>query len=207
MPASSAAMSCTTTPNRAYDAEHRHDVVQKRRRPDEGEPARSSAPATASTRARSRATTTRTGTRATRRRLPIADRQTPPADGDERRARRFPSRGSPAVRAAPRGRPPHSRRDARWRRAADARPAEPDSSTTSRCSGTGRREETRRPRGSRRRRRRRTTRTPARRRRCSTRLADGDAQPAHRSRVVRRHVTSQYAATATGVMTAAIKPP
>ena len=36
------------------------------------------------------------------------------------------------------------------RRAADARPAEPDSSTISRCSGTGRHEGTRRPRGSRR---------------------------------------------------------
>ena len=73
-------------------------------------------------------------------------------------------------------------RCARLRRAADARPAGRDSSTISRCSGTGRRGEREGgavhddcagsvPRVRR-----------ARRRRCSRRASDGDAQPAHRSR-------------------------
>ena len=41
----------------------------------------------------------------------------------------------------------------------------------------------------------------------STRLADGDTQCGASIRAPVRRVTSQYAATATGVMTAAINPP
>ena len=160
--------------------EHRHDVVEQRGRPDEGE--RPDRPLRRQ-RAHERGDgDDRRGPARARRDAGRRVRRTqPPRRRRRARARRLPSRGSPAVRAAPRGRPRRSRRDARSRRAADARPAAPDSSTISRCSGTDRREGTRRPRGS-------TTTAPAAYDAYAIPAAgdehetpDGDAQPAHRS--------------------------
>ncbi len=215
--ASSAAMSCTTTPNRAYarnigttsyrTADGRTNVNAPIVRSGDSEHTSAAT-----------ATTTRTGTRAS----DAGGRAAPSAcsgasraalaaaghrdDRDDPQRRRCPSRGSPAARAAPRGHPPPPRRDAPSRRRADSRPAEPDNSTISRCSGTGPRAGTRRPRGPGRRRGPRTRRMPApmaaRRARLPTVTPSRRVDPG-----CARETTSQYAATATGVMTAAIKPP
>ena len=162
MPASSAAMSCTTTPNRAYDrnigttsyssAEGRTKVNAPIVRSGDSEQTSAAT-----------ATTTRTGTRASDAALPIADQ--PPDDGDEPERDDAPAeadllfeqpfadaRGSPE---AMRGRAEQRMRDRRNQIAPPFRAV---------AEQVGARE--REGRAVRRRRRgRRTTRTPSRRRR------------------------------------------
>ena len=206
-PASRAAISWTTTPNRAYARNigttayssadgATHDLTSnqalRRQRADE------------------RGDAQQRRARARERRTPIVDLrmcQTPSADGDAAERDGCPNRGSPAARASRRARQPHphamhrrSEQRMRDRRNEIAPPLRA-------VSGRARLAEPRSRAIGRRQPVPRTTQYASPPAAIEAQTGDRDGQGACAGRLCAGRMTSQYAATAAGVMTAAINPP